>query len=109
MKQVLLALIAACALSAVAFAHGDAVHVQGVVTQIDGHSVTIQPTGKGAKLMTFTAAAHTEIDRGGKVAAFTDLKVGDRVAVEIPKGKTEAESIKIGKPSAAHAEEHAHK
>ena len=82
--------------AAVAIAHGDAVHVRGTVTQITGQSVTIQPTTKGAKAMTFTVADHTEIDKMGEVAALKDLKVGDRVAVEIPKGKTEAESIKIG-------------
>ncbi len=79
-----------------AFAHGNAVHVRGTVTQITDRSVTIQPTTKGAKAMTFTVADHTEIDKMGKVASLKDLKVGDRVAVEIPKGKTEAESIKIG-------------
>ena len=86
---------------AVAFAHGDAVHHRGVVTQINGQSVTIQTTGKPPKMVTFTVADHTEIDRGTKVAALKDLKVGDRVIVEIPKGKTEAESIKIGATTAA--------
>lgn len=114
MRQALLGLVSAFALmGAVTLAHGDAVHVQGIVTQINGQSVTIQPTAKGAKVVTFTAAAHTEIDKGGKVAAFKDLKVGDRVSVEIPKGKTEAESIKIGAASAAKAvtgaAEHKHK
>ena len=84
-----------------AFAHGNAMHVRGTVTQINGQSVTIQPVSKGAKAMTFTVADHTEIDKAGKVAAFKDLKIGDRVAVEIPKGKTEAESIKIGAAAAA--------
>ena len=91
-----------------AFAHGDAVHVRGTVTQITGQSVTIQPTTKGAKAMTFSVADHTEIDKMGKVAALKDLKVGDRVAVELPKGKTVAESIKIGmaaaKPTATPAD-----
>ena len=111
MKRVL-GLVAALALTAVvASAHGDAVHVRGVVTQIAGQSVTIQPTGKSAKPMTFTVADHTEIDKAGKVAAFKDVKVGDRVAVELPKGKTEAESIKIGasalaKPAAAATPKH---
>ena len=96
-----------------ALAHGDALHVRGTVTQIAGQSVTIQPTAKGAKALTFTVADHTEIDKLGKVAALKDLKVGDRVAVEIPKGKTEADSIKIGaaaaaKPTAA-AADHKHK
>ena len=96
-----------------AFAHGDAVHVRGTVTQIAGQSVTIETTGKPAKMVTFTVADHTEIDKAGKVAALKDLKIGDRVAVEMPKGKTEAESITIGaaassKPTATPAE-HKHK
>ena len=105
-----LGLIAVVALTAVtAFAHGDALHVRGVVTQINGQSVTIQPTGKAAKPLTFTVADHTEIDKAGKVAAFKDVKVGDRVAVEIPKGKTVAESIKIGASPAAKPTAASHK
>lgn len=114
MKHALLALVSAFILmGAVTFAHGDAVHVRGTVTQIDGETVTIQPTGKGAKVMTITVSDHTQIDKAGKVASAKDLKVGDRVAVELPKGKTEAESIKIGaavaaKPAATSAA-HPHK
>lgn len=87
--------------SAVAFAHGNAVHVRGTVTQINGPSVTIQTADKSAKMVTFTVADHTEIDKAGKVASLKDLKIGDRVAVEMPKGKTEAESIKIGASASA--------
>jgi uncharacterized OB-fold protein len=88
-------------MGAIPLAHGNAVHVSGTVTQINGKSVTVQPVAKSAKAVTFTVADHTEIDRGKKVASLADLKVGDRVVVEIPKGKTEAESIKIGAPVAA--------
>ena len=104
MKRALLGLAAAFALmGAVTLAHGNAVHVRGVVTQINGRSVTVQPVAKGAKGVTFTVADHTEIDKGAKVASLADLKVGDRVVVEIPKGKTEAESIKIGASTPAHS------
>jgi hypothetical protein len=85
----------------VASAHGDAVKVSGTVKQINGQSVTIQPTAKGTKAVSFIVAEWTEIDRAGEVAALKDLKVGDRVVVEIPKGKKEAESIKIGPAEAA--------
>ena len=115
MKQALLSLVAAASalMGTITFAHGYAVHVSGTVTQINGRSVTVQPVAKGAKVVTFTVADHTEIDRGKKVASLADLKVGDRVVVEIPKEKTEAESIKIGaaapaKPAAT-AAEHKHK
>jgi hypothetical protein len=110
MNRALLGLIAAIAITgSVTFAHGNALHVRGTVTAITGRSVTVQPVAKDAKVVTFTVADHTEIDKGTKVASVTDLKVGDRVLVEIPKGKTEAESIKIGvgaaaKPSAAPAD-----
>ena len=97
MKHAVMTLLTSLVLTGgIAFAHGDAVHHRGIVTQINGKSVTIQTTTKPAKLVTFTVADHTEIDRGSKVAALKDLKVGDRVVVEIPKNKTEAESIKIG-------------
>lgn len=102
MKRTLLVVVAAMAMTgAVTIAHGNAVHVRGTVTQINGRSVTVQPVAKGAKPVTFTVADHTEIDKGTKGASLTDLNVGDRVVVEIPKGKTEAESIRIGAPAAA--------
>src|SRR5882762_10449238 len=101
MKRALLGGVSASVLmGTIAFAHGNAVHVRGTVTQITGRSVTVQPVAKGAKAVTFTVADHTEIDKGTKIASLTDLKVGDRVVVEIPKGKTEAESIKVGTPAA---------
>lgn len=114
MKRILFALAAAAVMSgAPAVAHGDALHVRGTVTQINGQSVTIQPTTKGAKAVSFTVTDHTEIDKAGKVVALKDLRIGDRVAVEIPKGKTEAESLKIGAAGAARppaaAAEHQHK
>ena len=82
--------------SHVALAHGTAAHVLGTVIEIKGKSVTVQTADKTPKMVTFTVADHTEIDKGDSVASLSDLKVGDRVLVEIPKGKTEAESIKIG-------------
>lgn len=103
MRAAVLAFLATLAVSASALAHGNAAHHRGVVTQINGQSVTIQTATKPPKTVTFTVADHTEIDRGTKVAALKDLKVGDRVVVEIPKGKTEAESIKIGATTSANA------
>ena len=113
MARVLGVAIALVLAAVVVSAHGDAVKVSGTVRHINGQSVTIQPTGKDAKTVTFTIAEWTEIDKDGNVAELKDLKVGDRVAVEIPKGKTEAESIKIGaaaslKPTTTPAD-HKHK
>lgn len=81
---------------ALALAHGDAVHVCGTVTKISGQSVTIQTVDKPSKTVTFTVADHTEIDKGSEIASVKELTVGARVIVELPKGKTDAESIKIG-------------
>ena len=104
MKHLFVGLVSAFTLmGTITFAHGNAVHVTGTVSQINGKSVTVQPLKKGANAVTFTVADHTEIDRGTKVASLADLKVGDRVVVEIPKGKTEAESIKIGAAAVAKA------
>jgi hypothetical protein len=102
MKRVLVGLVAAIAMNgAVTFAHGNNVHVRGTVTQINGRSVTVQPATKGAKAVTFTVADGTAIEKGTQGAHLTDLKVGDRVVVDLPKGKTEAESIRIGTAAAA--------
>ena len=82
--------------------------------QSDRRTVSsITTTAKPPAVVTFTVADYTEIDKAGKVAGLKDLRVGDRVVVEIPKGKTEAESIQVGAApaaaSATHPAEHQHK
>lgn len=96
MKRVITILGAALLMAANVFAHGDAVHIRGTITKVSGNAVTIRTADTAAKTVSFTIAPRTEIDRGAAVASLRDLKVGDRIVVELPRGKTEAASIRIG-------------
>ena len=56
MKRTVLAIIAAFALAGgVAFAHGDAEHVRGTVTNITDTAITVQVSAKQARTVTVNA------------------------------------------------------
>jgi phosphate/sulfate permease len=84
----------------VAFGHGNNDHVRGTVTLVSAQAVTIQ-TDKGVR--TFTVTAKTVFEKSGKVATASDLKVGDRVVIDVPKKTTDATLIKFGPPAKAPA------
>jgi hypothetical protein len=84
-----------------AFAHGNNVHVRGVVTQVSATSITVQQANNTAK--TVTLSAKTTFLKAGKAAAMADVKVGDRVVIDLPKGSTEALEVQIGAAKAAAA------
>ena len=87
-------------LSTVAFAHGGNDHIRGVVTSVSAQSVTVDVGNKATK--TFTLTAKTTIQLGGKPAHVADVKVGDRVVIDVPEKSTTALLIQIGAaPSAA--------
>jgi hypothetical protein len=83
------------------FAHGGNDHVRGVITQVSPQSVTVQTTGKTTKTLTLTAK--TTFDQGGKPAHLSDLKVGDRVVIDVPEHSTEAILIRVAAPKASTA------
>jgi hypothetical protein len=91
-----LTLIIAAVLVAVGslVAHGDADHVRGTISAMSAKSITVQTTEKTTAILTLTTK--TTFVRGGKPAHLADLKVGDRVVVDVPKGTKEAEEITIG-------------
>ena len=93
------ALTLALASGAPAFAHGNNAHVRGVVTQVSAQSITVQLADKTAK--TLTINAKTTFERAGKPAAMTDLKVGDRVVIDVPKNSNDALEVQIGAAKAA--------
>jgi hypothetical protein len=93
------ALALGLASGAPAFAHGSNAHVRGVVTQVSAQSITVQLADKTAK--TLTINTKTTFERAGKPAAMTDLKVGDRVVIDVPKNSNEALEIQIGAAKAA--------
>jgi hypothetical protein len=82
------------ALGTPAFAHGNNAHVRGVVTQVSAQSITVQLADKTSK--TLTLSAKTTFERAGKPAAMGDVKVGDRVVIDVPKNSTEALEVQIG-------------
>jgi len=75
-------------------AHGTNAHVRGVVTQVSAQSITVQLANNTTK--TLTVNAKTTFARAGKPAAVTDLKVGDRVVIDVPKDSSDALEVQIG-------------
>ncbi|HVZ21842.1 MAG TPA: DUF5666 domain-containing protein [Vicinamibacterales bacterium] len=97
MKQLLsvLALVLAIgAGSAGVYAHNGNDHVRGVVTAVSAQSVTVQLANKTTK--TLAISDKTEFDSGGKPAHLADLKVGDRVVIDVPEHGSNALLVKIG-------------
>jgi hypothetical protein len=94
---VVLALLLAS--GAPAFAHGNNAHVRGVVTQVSAQSITVQLADKTTK--TLAVNAKTTFERAGKAAAMTDVKVGDRVVIDVPKNSSDALEVQIGAAKAA--------
>ena len=100
--------LAALLLSVVAYAHGDREHIQGTVTQISAKAITVQLANKTTKIL--TVQADTVFKKSGKHATLQDLQVGDRVVIDVDKGKLEAEEVQFGPPAAKKAPaERAHK
>src|SRR5215510_4796385 len=83
---------------AVPLAHGNNDHVRGVVTQVSAESVTIQMQDQ--KTTTLSINAQTTLEKSGKPVQVSDLKVGERVVVDVPKGTKEARLIRFGPPPA---------
>jgi hypothetical protein len=77
-----------------AFAHGGFDHVRGVVTEVSAQSITVKATDATTK--TLTIDQKTTVKKSGKAAAIADIKVGDRVVVDIPEKKMNAVLIQIG-------------
>lgn len=97
MKRLFAFVLALVASASIAFAHGNNDHVRGTVTEISATSMTVQVSPQVVK--TLALNDKTTFDRSGKTAHLSDLKVGDRVVVDVPKGKNEALSVKFGEPT----------
>ena len=81
-------------ISTVVLAHGGNDHIRGIVTSISAQSVTVEVANKATK--TFTLTAKTTIQLSGKPAHLADVKVGDRVVIDVPEKTTQALLIQIG-------------
>ena len=98
------------ATGAVVLAHGNNDHVRGTITEISAQAVTVRTTANATK--TLTLSDKTVFLKSGRKAALADLKVGERVVVDVPKGTNQAVEVQFGaaapKP-AAHDHETAKK
>ena len=94
MKGLITLVLAFVVVGAVAFAHEGNEHVRGVVTAISAQTITVQTTAK--KTTTLTLSDKTTFKRAGKVAHLADIKVGDRVVIDVPEHTTRALLIQIG-------------
>lgn len=102
MKHLSILIISLVVSGALVFAHEGNEHVRGVVTQLSPQSITVQTTDK--KTTTLKVTEKTTFQLAGKVAHLADLKVGDRVVVDVPEKSSDALLVQIGTaPAAAQA------
>ena len=101
MKRLMLIIAAVLVAGTSLMAHGDDDHVRGTISALSAKSITVQTTEKATTVLTLTSK--TTFVRAGKPAHLADLKVGDRVVVDVPKGTRDAEEITIGVSAAAKA------
>lgn len=93
-------LIASIVVSAtVVSAHEGNEHVRGVVTQLSPQSITLETADKQTRTLTVTEK--TTFRLAGKAAQLADLKVGDRVVVDVPRKSSDALLVQIGRAPAA--------
>lgn len=84
---------------ALVFAHEGNEHIRGVVTELSPQSITLQTADKKATTLKLTEK--TTFQLAGKVAHLADLKVGDRVVVDVPEKSSDALLVQIGTGPAA--------
>ena len=94
MKQLLSVIALVLAMGAGALAHNGNDHVRGTVTAVSAQSVTVQLADKTTK--TLSIGTKTEFDNAGKPGHLADVKVGDRVVIDVPEHGTNALLIKVG-------------
>jgi exosome complex RNA-binding protein Rrp4 len=94
MKQLLSIIALVLAVSAGALAHNGNDHVRGTITQVSAQSVTVQLADKTTK--TLSISAKTAFESSGKPGQLADVKVGDRVVIDVPEHGSSALLIKVG-------------
>jgi ribosomal protein S1 len=100
MRRTLLAVMAAWVLAGgVAFAHGDAEHVRGTVTDISDTAITVQVSAKQAR--TITINAKTMVMKGDAHLTVKDVHVGDRVILDVDKKTSVATEVKLASAPAS--------
>lgn len=99
MPRALLAVALLLSFIGVSYAHGGNAHVRGTVTQVTTTSITVQTTAK--KTEPIKLNDKTMFMKSGKHVTMNDLKVGDRVVVDVSEKDQPAVSVTFGAPAAA--------
>jgi ribosomal protein S1 len=95
MKRAVLAILGAFVLTGgVAFAHGNGVHVRGTVVTVSNTAITIQVSAKQTR--TIPINEKTMIMKGAAHLSLTDVKVGDRVVIDVDKKTSVATEVMLG-------------
>jgi hypothetical protein len=94
MKRIAMILLVAMAVAAAALAHGKPEQVLGTVTAITDKAVTVQTTDK--KTRTIATNAKTMVMRGAEHLGMKDVKVGDRVVLDVDTEEKVVQTIKLG-------------
>ena len=99
-RSIALTVALVVALSGLALAHGGGEHVKGTVTAMTANSITVQTPEKETKTLSFNS--ETKFVKSGKPAKASDLKVGDRVVVDVHEmgDMLHAAEVRFGAPPA---------
>lgn len=83
--------------SIVVFAHGDGEHVKGTVKEISATSLTVVATGGNEVRVALLAS--TRIERGKAAVTWNDIRVGERVVIDVmgEKDSMHAMVVKLGR------------
>ena len=94
MKALGILLISFIVSGALVLAHEGNEHVRGVVTELSPKSIVVQTTDKKTAILGVTAK--TTFQLAGKPATLADLKIGDRVVIDVPEKSSDALLVQIG-------------
>ena len=78
--QLIIAVLALCLGSVIAFAHNGVEHVMGTITAMTANSITVDTAKHTA--VTVLVDASTKYSHNGAEASMKHLKVGDRVVID---------------------------
>lgn len=108
MRKLLIIGTLVLALGALTFAHGGAEHVMGKVKTMTDKTITVVTKTNEEKTVAFDK--DTMFMKSGQMATAKDLKVGDRVVIDVHNmdGKLHAAEVRFGKQSTASQTQDSH-
>lgn len=100
-RRLLIATLLFATASLFAFAHEGMIHVIGTVTALTEKSITVTTTDKQNVGVVLTAT--TTYEKGTALAAWKDLKIGDRVVIHAVKvnGALQAHDVRFSEVTVA--------